>query len=305
MAAFRTVIRFLVPAIFSSLTFAQLPAAGSSLAQDPVDPPATADQPRTDQPTTKVEGSPTSSSDMPPMPRGKSTVIGGSIRQVDGVRDQLTLNIFGGRSMKVLFDERTQVYRDGIKSSLRDLHTGDHVSVETMLDGTTVFARSIHMLSQLPEGDCQGQVLQYDRSKGELTVRDSLSPEAIKLRIPPGTAIVGKGQEASVNDLTPGSLIAVDFQADGAGRNVARKITVLATPGSTFVFSGNVVFLDLHSGLLALVDPHDEKRYEIAFDPNVPISHEVHDGTDVTVTANFDGTHYSAKSVTVNPPASK
>ena len=292
MGAFRTVVRLLVPAILGSLAVAQLPATAP-------------EQDLADHPTTKVESAPTSPSDMPPLPRGKSTVIGGSIRQVDGVRDQLTLNIFGSRAMKILFDERTQVYRDGIKSSLRDLHTGDHVSVETMLDGTTVFARSIHMLSQLPEGECQGQVLQYDRNEGELTVRDSLSPDAIKLRVPPSTAIVGKGQEASVNDLTPGSLIAVDFQADGAGRNVARKITVLATPGSTFVFSGNVVFLDLHSGLLALVDPRDEKRYEIAFDPNVPISHEVHEGSDVTVTANFDGTRYSAKAVTVNPPASK
>ena len=300
MAAFRTVVRFLVPAIFSGLAFAQVPAGGSIPAHDLADPPATADQP-----TTKVEGSPTSSSDLPPMPRGKSTVIGGSIRQVDGVRDQLTLNIFGGRPMKVFFDERTQVYRDGIKSSLRDLHTGDHVSVETMLDGTTVFARSIHMLSQLPEGDCQGQVLQYDRSKGELTLRDSLSPDEIKLRVPPGTAIVRKVEEGTTTDLIRGALISVDFQADGSGQNVARKITVLATPGSTFVFSGNVVFLDLHSGLLALVDPRDEKRYEISFDPKVPISREVHEGADVTVTANFDGSRYSAKVVTVNPPASK
>ena len=300
MAAFRTIVRFLVPAIFSGLAFAQVPAGGSIPAHDLADPPATADQP-----TTKVEGSPTSSSDLPPVPRGKSTVIGGSIRQVDGVRDQLTLNVFGGRTIKVLFDERTQVYRDGIKSSLRNLHTSDHVSVETMLDGTTIFARSIHMLSQLPEGECQGLMLQYDRTKGELTVRDSLSPDPIKLRVPPGTAIASKGPEASASDLTPGSLISVDFQPAVSGQNVARKITVLATPGSTFVFTGNVVFLDLHSGLLALIDPRDEKRYEIAFDPDVPISREVHEGIDVTVTANFDGTRYYAKAVTVNSPASK
>ena len=105
--------------------------------------------------------------DLPAMPRGRSTVIGGSIRNVDGVRDQLTLNIFGGRSMKVLYDARTQVYRDGQKVALRDLRTGEHVSVETMLDGTTVFARSIHMLSKMPEGESQGQVVSYDpRTRG-------------------------------------------------------------------------------------------------------------------------------------------
>ena len=69
------------------------------------------------------------------------------------------------------------------------------------------------------------------------------------------------------------------------------------------MFTGNVVFLDLHTGSLALVDPRDDKRYEISFDPNrFAISREVHEGSDVTVTANFDGTRYSASAVTVNPP---
>ena len=244
--------------------------------------------------------------DLPAIPKGKSTVIGGAIRDVDGVRDQLTLNIFGARTMKVLFDERTQVYRDGLKASLRDLRAGQHVSVETMLDGTTIFARSIHMLSQLPEGQCQGQVLSYNRSNGELMVRDPLSPTAVKLHISSATKISHQGQESSSADLSPGTLISADFQADNDGKNVARNIALLATPGSAFVFSGNVVFLDLHSGQLALVDPRDDKRYEISFDPDrFAINRDVHEGSDVTVTANFDGVHYSASAVTLNPPAIK
>lgn len=240
--------------------------------------------------------------DLPAMPRGKSTVIGGSIRNVDGVRDQIVLNIFGGRSMKVLFDERTQVYRDGQKATLRDLRSGEHVSVETMLDGTTVFARSIHMLSKMPEGESQGQVVSYDRGTGELEVRDSLSPEPIKLHISPSTQIVRLGQESTKGDLVPGALISIHFQADNSGQNVASRIAVLATPGSAFVFSGQVVFLDLHTGLLALVDPRDDKRYEISFEPGrFPISRDVHEGSTVTVTANFDGVRYVASALTVNP----
>lgn len=240
--------------------------------------------------------------DLPAMPRGKSTVIGGSIRNVDGVRDQIVLNIFGGRSMKVLFDERTQVYRDGQKATLRDLRSGEHVSVETMLDGTTVFARSIHMLSKMPEGESQGQVVSYDRGTGELEVRDSLSPEPIKLHISPSTQIVRLGQESTKGDLVPGTLISIHFQADNSGQNVASRIAVLATPGSAFVFSGQVVFLDLHTGLLALVDPRDDKRYEISFEPGrFPISRDVHEGSTVTVTANFDGVRYVASALTVNP----
>ena len=240
--------------------------------------------------------------DLPAMPRGKSTVIGGSIRNVDGVRDQLTLNIFGGRSMKVLYDARTQVYRDGQKVALRDLRKGEHVSVETMLDGTTVFARSIHMLSKMPEGESQGQVVSYDRSTGELEVRDSLSPEPIKLHISPSTQIVRQGQESTGGDLVAGTLITIQFQADNSGKNVASKIAVLATPGSAFVFTGKVVFLDLHTGVLALVDPRDDKRYEISFAPgHFPVSRDIHEGSTVTVTANFDGVRYAASALTVNP----
>jgi hypothetical protein len=288
--------RFLIVAILSSAAFAQSPSsADSKPAQDPGD-----------QIASKLEGPAVFLPDLPAMPRGKSTVIGGAIRDVDGVRDQLTLNVFGGRSMRVLFDERTQVFRDGQKASLRDLRAGDHVSVETILDGTTVFARSIHMLSQLPDGECQGQVVSYDRSKGELLVRDLLSPEPIKLHVSSATAILRQGQESSSGDLIAGTLISIHFQSDSTGQNVASKIAVLATPGSAFVFTGNVVFLDLHTGLLALVDPRDDKRYEISFDPNrFAIGRDVHEGTEVTVTANFDGAHYSASAVTVNPPASK
>ena len=287
--------RLLILAVLSSLAFAQTPSsANSQPAQDPED-----------QIAAKLESPAVFLPDLPAMPRGKSTVIGGSIREVDGVRDQLTLNVFGGRGMRVLFDSRTQVYRDGVKASLRDLRAGDHVSVETMLDGTTVFARSIHMLSHLPEGESQGQVVSYDRGSGELMVRDSLSPEPIKLRVSPATTIVRQGQ-ASSTDLIAGTLISVHFQADSSGQNVASNIAVLASPGGAFVFSGNVVFLDLHRGLMALVDPRDDKKYEITFEPGrLRISSDLHEGSAVTVTASFDGARYSASAVAVNPSAVK
>ena len=50
---------------------------------------------------------------LPPAPRGKSTIIGGEIRRVDPVRDELTLRVFGQHPVKILFDDRTQVYLDG------------------------------------------------------------------------------------------------------------------------------------------------------------------------------------------------
>ena len=294
--------RFLAVAVLGSVAFAQSSSsAGSKSAQYQGAPGAFG----LESPSSRPQ-------DLPPLPRGKSTVIGGAIRGVDYVRDQFTLNVFGGRTLKVLFDERTQVYRDGVRSAPRDLRAGDHVSVETMLDGTTVFARSIHLLSALPEGECQGQVLNYDPIDRELTVRDVLSREPVKLRVPAGTVFVHEGQTASASsdngssDLATGTLVSVKFQSDNKGHGVVSQLAILATPGTAFVFVGNVVFLDLHSGLLALVDPRDEKRYEVFFDSaRLPMSREIHEGATVTLTADFDGSRYVARAITINSPSAK
>ena len=301
--------RFLAVAILGSVAVAQSASTTS--------PKSGPDQGV--QPGHGLETSPNGPTGLPPTPQGKSTVIGGAIRNVDPVRDQFTLNVFGGRTVKILFDERTQVYRDGVKSALRDLHAGDHVSVETVLDGTTVFARSIHSLSGTPEGESQGQVMSYDPADRELTVRDALSRRPIQLSVPAGTVVVRQGQAASAldstgsgsseiraSDLATGTLVSVKFQSDNKGRGVASQIAILATPGTTFVFVGNVVFLDLHSGLLALVDPRDEKRYDVSFDSaRFPMSRDLHEGADVKLTAVFDGTRYVASAITINSATGK
>jgi hypothetical protein len=256
------------------------------------------------QPASRPEGLP---GDVLALPQGKSTVIGGTISNVDPIADRLNLKVFGGRSMKILFDERTQVYRDGVKTSLRDLHANDHASVETMLDGTTVFARSIHILSRSPQGECQGQVMSYDPGTGELTVNESLSSESIRLHVPAGTAIVRKGQAASANasggisDLVKGTLISAEFVSDNKGQGIASQITILAIPGSAISFSGNVSFVDVRSKQFVVADAQSDESYKISFDPaSFPVTRNLHEGAHVKVTAEFDGTRYVAREITVN-----
>jgi hypothetical protein len=234
---------------------------------------------------------------LPPVPRGQSTVIGGTIRNVDRVRDQLTIGVFGGRDMRILFDERTMVYRDGKRISLRDLRNGYRGSFETSLDGSVVFARSIHILTRDLEAECRGQVLSFDRAKGELSVRDTLSSEPLDFKIPPGTIISREGQAAfSSETLSAGSLVKINFQPD-SGRAVVSSITILATPGDSFVFTGRLTFLDLSTGRLAIVDQRDQNRYEVSVDPRSAALENLHLGNDVTVTARFDGTHYTASTI--------
>jgi hypothetical protein len=240
---------------------------------------------------------------LPAAPSGKSTVIGGVIRNVDPVRDQFTLAVFGGRPMKVLFDARTRLYRDGVKIGPGDLQPNEHASVETVLDGTDVFAVSIRMLSHSPEGQCQGQVLHYNPATHELTVSSALSREPIKLLVPAGTPVLRQEQDASSpgrnsSELAVGALISARFNGDNQGRGIASQITILATPGSTFVFNGNVSFLDFHSGLLVIADARDDRTYRISFNPaRFPSSRSLHQGDHVSVTTNFDGERYVASSI--------
>ena len=83
---------------------------------------------------------------IPPLPKGTSTILGGSIRDIDPVLDRFMLHIIGEKPMRILYDQRTQVFVDGKRISLSQLHPAEHASVQTALDGTSVFAISVHIL---------------------------------------------------------------------------------------------------------------------------------------------------------------
>jgi hypothetical protein len=244
---------------------------------------------------------------LPRPPKGKSTILGGAIGNVDPVLDRFSLKVYGQHPMTIVFDERTQVYRDGVRIPLRNLGPEDHASVQTVLDGTNVFALSVHILSQAPEGDYQGHVLSYNPRTGELTVLSMMDPKPIRLLVPPNTPIERVGEttftslQSGPSDLVRGSLISIKFESGKEGQGTARRIDILAVPGSAFVFGGSIATLDLHSGLLVVVDPRDGKGYQIFFESGrFPTAQNLHPGQDVTVTASYDGTKYVASDIRVN-----
>lgn len=237
---------------------------------------------------------------LPPPPPGNSSVIGGEIRKVDPVRDEITLRLFGSNDkMTVYYDERTQIYQNGRRMDVLDLKPASHASVETTLDGTKVFALRIHMLSTVPEGQCQGQVDRFNPSSRNLVVVSSLSHQPVRIEVPLDTPIVRVGQKefaaggSGIGDLMRGSLVSVTFQPGAGGRGVATHIDVLATPGSAFTFSGQISLLDFSSGRLVIIDPHDNQTYNFHFDPyRLHNAHQLHEGESVKVTAEFDGNRY-------------
>jgi hypothetical protein len=258
------------------------------------------------KPTVSTEGASADLPALPPLPRGKSTILGGEIRNIDPVRDQFTLKVFGEKPMKILFDERTKIYRDGTRIPLRDLSLSEHASVQTTLDGANVFALSIHILSQSPSGEYQGRVVNYRPDTGELTIGTNASGETVRLMISKDTTIAREGQsgfssmQSGIPDLVTGALISAEFKPGQEGRGIASHVEILATPGAGFVFSGNISTLDVSSGFLVLVDPRDGKSYRIFFDNRLSTSRDLHTGENVRVSADYDGVRYVASGITAD-----
>lgn len=244
--------------------------------------------------------------DFPPQPKGKTTLLGGRIRVVDHVRDRMILDVFGGGHTAVLFDERTRVFREGKQGSLDELKDGDRAYVDTTLDGTAIFARNIRVVSETPTGQGSGQIVDFAPGNGELTLRDSLSPRPVKMLLAPGAVIMRGDKPATRADLQPGTLVALTFLAGGGRGAMVQQVSILASPGATFQFSGRVVHLDLHRGLLVVEDPRDNQTYEVSLDSkDRALTRNVHEGSDVSVEARFDGQRYEARAITINaaPPS--
>jgi hypothetical protein len=238
--------------------------------------------------------------DLPALRPQKASLIGGTIDRLDRVRDQLVVQVFGGGKMKITYDPRTHIYRSGAAATASDLRKGDRVYVDTILDGSEVFARNIRVKTGAAAGTSQGVVLSYRSDKGELVLRDLLSPEPLKIRVTSETHLVHDGHPASVADLAQGTLVAVRFDSEKDGHPFARELSVLAAPGSNFTFGGRVAALDLSVGLMVLNSSTDHKTYEIYLDPSIQTNDSLRPGSNVTAVANYDGSRYVARSVTVD-----
>jgi hypothetical protein len=289
-----------------SRSFAKL-MFGGALAAQLLTAGAKAQQAASAQPSRDDESASVKYPTMPAAPLGKSTIMGGEIQNLDSVRDQFQLRSFGQKPMTIVFDERTEVYLDGKKIRLRDLRSNSRASIQTVLDGTNVFAISIHLLSRLPEGEFQGRVLSYSPNTGELIVSAASSRDPVKLIVPMNTQVTHLGQgewhaaQSGPSDLVRGALLTLTFEPDNMGRGIAKQIEVLATPGSAFVFGGTLSSLDVHAGLMTVIDPRDEKSYQLVFDASkVQASQALHEGDSVRVTATYDGSRYVVNSISSN-----
>jgi hypothetical protein len=238
--------------------------------------------------------------DPAPMPRTTTTMVGGTITGVDRLRNKMTVHVFGGGHWTVNFDERTHIFHNGRETTQLAIKKGERVYVDTQLDNNKhdIFARNIRVgVAELP-ADADGQIIAIDPKHNELTLRDSLNSVPVRFAVDQETRISSGQTPAAFKDVKPGTLVHVRFAASSPNRGLAREVSIIAVPGSTFTFAGKITFLDLHRGLIAVQNSTDDKNYEIHFAPSAVTNRsELGVGRDVLVRATFEGARYMAQSV--------
>lgn len=238
--------------------------------------------------------------ELPPVPKANATLIGGTLERIDMVRDRVTVRVFGGGKESFLFDPRTQVYRGGKAVTVADLHEGERIYLDTILDGSTVFARTIRLTSAHATGTSQGVVLKFRGNGGELVLRDAMSPNAVDVRVNPSTRVMQGDRAVPISALVPGTLVSIRFSSEEGAHNTATEISVLAQPGTRYTFSGQVVHIDLRTGLLVLNSSTDHKTYEVYLPPSINPEEGLQPGVTVKVATDFDGERYVVRNISVD-----
>ena len=233
--------------------------------------------------------------------KGKPTLIGGLATSVDHVRNHLTIQPFGGgKKVKVFVDERSHIYRNGVETTVLGIRKGDRVYVDTMLDGSKIFAKNVRVLTESGLAEVRGQVIATNPEKGTISVRDQLSAKPVTFAVSGATKYSSSKGAAVAGDVQTGSLIDVQFSPGREAGSVAQEIMVLAKPGDNYIFSGVVTNLDMRTDTLSLENSSDGQPYEIQFNrAAVSDPQALKVGSEVTARTTFDGKLYKASNVRI------
>ena len=233
--------------------------------------------------------------DLPLLPRNQVTLIGGTVVSLDEIMNRMVVQPFGGKQkMKVAFDSRTHFYENGKPITEKEIKQGQRIYLDSMLNGSKVFAKTIWIQTSVESGIGQGQIMDFDSSQQILTVRDELSSQPLKMHLTSAT-VIRKGEQAgTASDLVEGALVALTF---GPQREV-KQISVLATPGTAFTFAGRVTYVDMSRKMIAVDNRSDRKKYDVYVNA-IPLNvlRQVREGADISISAVFDGNQYDARSV--------
>jgi hypothetical protein len=283
------------------------PGSQNGAAEVPGEKHASPDSERQNQPRTEMFPETAAADpvlDVAPLPDKPMSLIGGKVKKIDAVRNRVLIQPFGGgREVSVLFDERSRIYRNGAAATVLGIHQGDRIYVDTMTLNYRVFARTVRVETATGPMEAHGQVVRFNPENNVVQMRESLTAQLISFSIANRTALHKKNGVASTADLVPGTLIDAVFAPGGKG-GIADDLTILAVPGTAYVFVGRITNVDLRRGLLDVENENDQKNYELRYDAARSPDHDrLRVGAKVAAHANFNGTTYSVDSIAVVEPA--
>jgi hypothetical protein len=235
-----------------------------------------------------------------PLKESKLSLIGGTVKSIDQIRDHMSVNVYGSKTMSVKFDQRTHFFRGGKETTQMAVKKGDRVYLDTQLFEGKVFAKNVHVETGNSPADASGQIVSFDARSGEMLMRDNLAGTEVKFHVGRETRIKNGDAPGTQASLRPGALIAVKFSPRSRGAGSADEISVIAEPGTAFTYFGRVTHLDIRTGVIDIENRADGKIYEVHFDPSMRVPQNLLVGSQVTVVATFRGDSYTAQSIKVN-----
>ena len=235
-----------------------------------------------------------------PLTQSKLSLVGGTVKSIDQIRDRMTVSVYGTNSMHVAFDQRTHFFRDGKETTQLAVKPGDRVYLDTQLFQGKIFAKNVHVETGNSPADASGQIASFDSKTGNMVLFDQLAGSSVKFRVGPQTKIKSGDSTAGQSSLRPGALIAVKFSPRSRNAGSADEISIIAEPGTAFTYFGRVTHLDIRSGALSIENRADGKTYDVHFDPSTRVPDNLLVGSQVTVVATFEGDRYTTQSIEVN-----
>jgi hypothetical protein len=260
---------------------------------------ASQDRPHTEMvPETAVAPDPIL--DPGPLPDSPLSLIGGTVKKVDAIRNRVVIQPFGGGPQaSVLFDERSHLYRNGAATTVLGIHRGDRIYVDTMTLEHKVFARTVRAETYTGPVEAHGQVVHFNPSGQVVQMRESLTAQMVTFSISDRTALHKKNGVATTADFVPGTLIEAIF-APGRKGGIADDVNILAVPGTSYVFVGRITNVDVKRGMLAIENESDQKNYELRYDAaRIPDHDRLRVGAKVRTQANFDGKIYLVEAISI------
>ena len=122
----------------------------------------------------------------------------------------------------------------------------------------------------------------------------------MQVKLTSSTQIKQGDRTLPISTLVPGTLVTIRFAPDGNGHSTASQVSVLALPGTEYTFVGEVVHLDLSTGLVVLKSSTDNKTYEVYLSTSIAPDENLHPGSIISVVTYFDGSRYLARNLTIS-----